>query len=472
MQPLTLEEFKLIAQNAKSVAVFLETSSSLTPLEIYHNINAVYGPYGVIFEKHDEEENTTYSYMAFEPIASLAVHEGDQNEPFLALRKMQSQYAFKTRASVAGLITGAVGYMTYDLVRYFEKIPDRHLVNELFPVLFFQFYTLSITYNHSKKTILISAVINISDQPDADYKDAQLKIEKIIQYIGVKNEIPKYKHNNKQTVETDVSDEDFKKMVEKAKKYIIAGDAFQIVLSRCFKCPYSIHPLKIYESLKNVSPAPYMFYFPMKDYVLLGASPERMVRVSGRKVTVNPIAGTRKRKSQDLDEIIKNELLNNEKERAEHTMLVDLARNDVGSVCQPGSVEVKEFMQVKFYSHVVHMTSIVQGQLEHQYDAFDAFAHTFPAGTLSGAPKIRAMEIIDELETSRRGLYGGAIARIDGKNDFDSCIAIRMAVLQDGVATIRVGAGIVYDSNPLHENEETYQKAESMLHAIKMAHGE
>jgi anthranilate synthase component 1 len=258
-------------------------------------------------------------------------------------------------------------------------------------------------------------------------------------------------------------------LVERAKQYIVHGEAFQVVLSRLFKKPYTVSPFAIYRSLRSVSPAPYMFYLPIDNSVILGASPERLVSVQGKQVGINPIAGTRRRTAESDLDAITQDLLSDKKECAEHTMLVDLARNDLGSTCLPGSVKVSELMRVRHFSHVSHIASTVVGQLKTEKDALDVLAAVFPAGTLSGAPKIRAMEIIDELEVSRRGLYGGVICRIDNQGDLDSCIAIRMAVLQDGIATVRTGAGIVYDSNPQAEADETRQKAQGVLEAIRLA---
>ena len=214
-----------------------------------------------------------------------------------------------------------------------------------------------------------------------------------------------------------------------------------------------------------------MFYLPINNGVIIGASPEKLIKVRNQQVEINPIAGTRQRTQQSHDEQIAAELLNDKKELAEHMMLVDLARNDLGAVCKPGSVKVKELLQVKHFSHVSHITSVVTGQLQDNLDALDALAAAFPAGTLSGAPKIRAMQIIDELETSKRGIYGGAICRLDYRGNLDSCIAIRMALLTDGMATVRAGAGIVYDSDPKSEANETRQKAQGILDAIAFAQG-
>jgi len=321
--------------------------------------------------------------------------------------------------------------------------------------------------------ILISYVIDTGHDPEQAFHLARAKIKNVMDLLTsapATVDAPQCETNN-HIVEMDVSDQDFIKMVEEAKKYIINGDAFQIVISRCYQRGYSVAPFEIYKTLRQVSPAPFMFYIPTKNGDILGASPERLIRVQNNKITANPIAGTRKRVGEKADDAITTDLLNDKKEVAEHMMLVDLARNDVGAVAVPGSVHVAELLKVKHYSHISHISSTVTGVLKDEYDALDAFAASFPAGTLSGAPKIRAMQLIDRLETSRRGLYGGAICRFDTAGNFDSCIAIRMAHLNDGIATIRTGAGVVFDSNPAAEANETHQKAHSILAAIAQAHG-
>ncbi len=474
-QPLTFIEFQALAQHAKRIAVFHEIPmGTLTPVHSYRLLSEIYGDNGVILENLLEQESRRYSYICFDPIASLVIHSGDNEDPLTKLRNLQSQYAFATRGTVANLINCAMGLVTYDTVRYFENISDRHPKDPQLPIMLFNFYTISLTFDHKNKSLLISIVVEVSDDHQADYQKAQHKIDETIQLLV--SVLPKVDSlpisYSSAKIDVDVSDADFMDKVEKAKTYIAAGDAFQIVLSRCFKRHYAVAPLDIYKTLCQVSPSPFMFYFPIEAGVILGASPERMISVIDKKVAVNPIAGTRRRIAGSTDEDISADLLNDKKELAEHMMLVDLARNDVGSVSVPGSVVVNELLKVKHYSHVSHITSTVTGELHDKYDMYDAFAAAFPAGTLSGAPKIRAMEIIDELEFSRRGMYGGAVCRIDAKGNFDSCIAIRMASLRDGIATIRTGAGVVYDSNPASEAQETHQKAQSMLHAIALAHGE
>jgi anthranilate synthase component 1 len=475
MQALTLNEFQSLAKNAKRIAVFQEVpAGKLTPDIVYGILKKAYKTEGVMLEDLQETKHSRHSFICFEPIATLKINNGDHNHPLTVLRALQAQLAYSTRAELADLITSSVGFITYDAIRYFEEIPDQHAVDPSLPIVLFNFYALSLAFDHNKKTILVSTLVDVGDQPEQAYQQAQqkiLSIKKMLSTVVCEDE-PSIDRKASSLVEVDTSDSDFMRMIKKAKDYIIRGDAFQIVLSRCFKRQYSVSPFKIYKTLRRVSPSAYMFYFPTDSSVILGASPEQLVGVHNKKVTVNPIAGTRRRTGERPDEVIAADLLSDKKELAEHMMLVDLARNDLGAVSEPDSVKVSELLNVKHYSHVSHITSTVTGKLKEEYDALDAFVSAFPAGTLSGAPKIRAMQIIDELETSRRGLYGGAICRLDSLGNLDSCIAIRAAILKNGIATIRTGAGIVFDSNPESEARETSQKAQSMLDAIAQAHGE
>lgn len=504
-QPLTFDEFHTLAQQAKRIAVFREIPlSTLTPMDCYQKLCDVYGEKGVMLENLREQEATRYAYLGFDSMASLALFQADGENPFTHLRQLQTEYTFATRDAVANRINCAMGFITYDAARYFEAINDRHPHDPLQPLLLFHFYALSLTFDHHNQTLLISYVVDVSDDHHMDYQRAQHKITHTLQQLNEplpiaiassQCDLPQCgtPHRDLTTViDVDISDDDFMVKIDQAKAFIVAGDAFQIVLSRCFTRHYAVEPIIIYQALCKVSPSPFMFYFPTEQGVILGASPERMISGIDRQVVVNPIAGTRQRRTgrvndtnvndtsvdeasvdeASIDDAIAADLLHDEKEVAEHMMLVDLARNDIGAVSVPGSVTLRELLHVKHYSHVSHITSTVTGQLQDHYDAYDAFTHAFPAGTLSGAPKIRAMDIIDALEVSRRGIYGGAICRIDARGNFDSCIAIRMAILQDGLATIRVGAGIVYDSDPAAEAQETHQKARAMLQAFSAAHGE
>lgn len=479
MQAFTFEEFQNDTKNSDKVSVFKEIpAEKLTPLLIYSLLNKNGESEGVIFETLHQHEDVGYSFICFDPIARLVRNYGDVHHPWSELRDLQSRLSFSTRTEIAPLITHAMGFITYDAIHHFEEICETRVrgADSSLPIFLINFYALSLSFNHEKQTILISRLVEVGSDPEQAYNQAQRQIADTITLLTDSPHDETYSSIDKKispTIEVDTSDLDFMQMIDKAKRYITQGDAFQIVISRCFKRKYSVSPLDIYKTLRRVSPAPFMFYFPSGSNVIIGASPERLVSVDNNKITVNPIAGTRKRMKGTSDELKSAEdLLNDPKERAEHVMLVDLARNDVGSVSVPGSVQLSEFFKVKHYSHVSHITSTVTGQLHEKYDALDAFSAVFPAGTLSGAPKIRAMQIINELESTDRGLYGGAIFRLDSLGSLESCIAIRMAVLNNGIATVRTGAGIVFDSDPAAETQETYQKARAMFDAIAQAHGE
>jgi len=479
MQAFTFEEFQNDTKNSDRVSVFKEIpAEKLTPLRVYSLLNKTHASEGVIFEDLHQQEDVRYSFICFDPIARLVRNYGDDHHPWSELRDLQSRLSFATRIKIAPLITHAMGFITYDAIHYFEEISDTRVrvADSSLPIFLINFYALSLSFNHEKQTILISRLVEVGSDPEQAYNQAQRQIADIITLLTDFSDDETYSSIEKKvptTIEVDTSDLDFMQMVNKAKRYIAEGDAFQIVISRCFRRKYSVSPLDIYKTLRRVSPAPFMFYFPSGSNVIIGASPERLVSVYNNKITVNPIAGTRKRMKETGDELKSAEdLLNDPKERAEHVMLVDLARNDVGSVSVPGSVQLSEFFKVKHYSHLSHITSTVTGQLQEKYDALDAFSAVFPAGTLSGAPKIRAMQIINELESTHRGLYGGSIFRLDSLGNLESCIAIRMAILNNGIATVRTGAGIVFDSDPAAETQETYQKACAMLDAIAQAHGE
>lgn len=477
---LTLEEYEKLAKKAKNVAIFREISSEISPTALYQDLKQYLGQ-GVMLES-DLNTGGRFSYLLFDPIAEFeargekvtvgvngAINSFNTSTPFGVLRELIRNLGITSREDKQGSINSAVGFVSYDAIRYFEEIPDQHQNLENMPEMLFKFYGIALKYDHQEKKLLISVLAPVEDMKV--YDSAVKKIDNICQRIRIIPESTnQYNINNKKSLQSDISDEEFEKLVERAKKHVICGDVFQVVLSRRFTTQYKSSPFNIYCSLRHHNPSPYMFYLPVKDFVIIGASPEKMVSVKDNEVQINPIAGTYKNTTRNKDQhTIEQILLEDKKELAEHMMLVDLARNDIGSVSTPGSVNVKELLQVKHYPHVSHITSVVAGKLKNNLDTFDALAATFPAGTLSGAPKIRAMQIIDALETSRRGLYGGAICRLDLQGNFDSCIAIRMAILKDGIATMRAGAGIVYDSVPASEAQETRQKVKSIFDAICLA---
>lgn len=483
----TLDQFIDAAKTAKHVAVYQEIlADDITPITVFTALQGNMLSPSLLESGEKRSDTGRYSFLGFDPFAEfitknnqtiLRINNTERHlteSPIAALRDTLQKYHCANVPHNLGFIGGAVGFISYDAVRLFEEIPDRHADILKIPDLFFNFYRNCIIFDHQTEKLTVVRAVEITSDLNRIYQDAIGEIQNIINIIKNPKTITTentttHSGNNNLDVEIDISDEEYCKIVNKAKEYIIKGDAFQIVASRCFKQKITVTPFAIYRALRRTSPAPYMFYLDRRDYVVVGASPEKLISVQNKIVTTHPIAGTRPRKAPEYDEMIAAELMAAEKDRAEHIMLVDLGRNDIGKVSKPGTVKVVEFAQAKKFSHVFHLVSVVQGELAENCDALDALSAALPAGTLSGAPKIRAMEIIDELETSRRGLYGGAICSIDNAGNLDSCIAIRMAMLRDGIATIRTGGGIVYDSDPQAEADETKHKAKSVLEAIAFA---
>jgi anthranilate synthase component 1 len=483
----TEQQYLELAKTAKRAIIFREVVADyLTPVSIFAAMrDEMRG--GALLESGSKDIGTgRYSFLGFDLMAQLHITQnkaiqkiGDSTtqihaEPLAALRQFMENTASKSNHAIPGFTGGTVGYITYDAIRLFEKIPDRHHAEAELADMAFNCYRKTITFDHQEQKIIIALVVDSSAQAQQDYANAHQAIDQIIKKINNFNFSTIGTNDNVNerpdiSVHTDTSDEQFQALVGQAKEYINKGDAFQIVLSRTFKLPVNASPFDVYRGLRHVSPAPYMFYLDLEDAVIVGASPEKLISLQQGQVTINPIAGTRARKSLEEDASIANELLSDKKEIAEHMMLVDLARNDIGTICKPGSVKILELMQAKYYSHIIHLTSLVSGELKEGYDAFDVLKAGFPAGTLTGAPKIRSMEIIDELENSRRGLYGGGICCIDSQGNLDSCIAIRHALLKNGMAKLQAGAGVVYDSQPEAEAAETRHKVKSIIEGIIFA---
>jgi anthranilate synthase component 1 len=367
---------------------------------------------------------------------------------------------------------GAVGYLGYDAIRLFERIPDRHEAGDA-PVAAFSFYRAIVAFDHVLQHLILIA--NVEPGKRAAYERAQEILDALEHDLTSGRIAPRRRRGgapDAHALEPRFADDgaEFRAAVARAKEYIGIGDIFQVVLSRQTTVDCPVDPFTVYRALRMVNPSPYMYFLKDGDTAVAGSSPEILVRVEGRRVETRPIAGTRPRgATAEEDARLERELLADEKERAEHLMLVDLGRNDLGRVSRFGSVTVPEFMQVERYSHVMHIESSVVGELAPGRDALDALVAAFPAGTLSGAPKIRAMEIIDELEPARRGLYGGALGYLDLRGNLDFCIAIRTIVLAAGRATVQAGAGIVADSDPPTEQRETEAKAGALFAALGLA---
>ncbi|UTG91734.1 anthranilate synthase component I [Geobacter sulfurreducens] len=368
---------------------------------------------------------------------------------------------------------GAVGYLGYDMVRHFERLPtDKPAVIGAWDSCFLITDTIVIFDNMRQKiTVVSNAHLDEGVSVEAAYADAVARIEGIIARLKAPLPAqPAAAAARKVSFSSNITREAFEDAVERAKEYVRAGDIIQVVLSQRFSGELTVDPLDIYRVLRTLNPSPYMFFLRLDDTLVVGASPEVMVRREGNRVELRPIAGTRPRgATPEQDEQLAEELLADPKERAEHVMLVDLGRNDLGRVCRTGTVKVSELMVIERYSHVMHIVSNVQGELAEGRDAFDVVRATFPAGTLSGAPKVRAMEIIDELEPVRREVYGGAVGYFSFSGTMDLAIAIRTLVIRDGVVHLQAGAGIVADSDPASEYQETVNKAMAVVKAIETA---
>ena len=385
-------------------------------------------------------------------------------------------------ARVAGLppfTAGAVGFFAYDVVRQIERLPELAKDELEMPDACLMFFNEVLAFDHVKKEILLIVTADVAKQkPQAAYEDAVKRLNRLARRLA--NPLPKLtqkKISGKLKIESRTRKKDYLKAVDACKEYIAAGDIFQVVLSQRFDVEPGVDPFSIYRSLRIVNPSPYLYFLrfglnKLADTHIVGSSPELLVRVNGGLVEYRPIAGTRPRAlDEDKDREIAAELLADEKERAEHVMLVDLGRNDMGRVSEYGSVKVKDLMHIERYSHVMHIVSSIEGQLRKGLHAVDAFRACFPAGTLSGAPKVRAMEIIEELEPSRRGVYGGSVLYADYSGNLDSCIAIRTLLMKGKQGHIQAGGGIVADSVPEKEFEESVNKARAVVRAIERARG-
>ncbi len=371
-------------------------------------------------------------------------------------------------------IGGAVGMIGYDWVRFVEKIPDSNPDRVGLPDTFFVLPEFVVVYDNVRHTalIVVHAAVGAGKRASDVFAASMAKIETMVDRIRgpLEPEPRRPAIEVPMAVERSMTESDYHDVVKRAKEYVEAGDVFQVVLSQQFQLPLQVDPFSIYRHLRVINPSPYMFFIRMEDAVLVGSSPETLVRLEGDRIDVRPIAGTRWRgETPEQDKQLEVDLLADPKERAEHLMLVDLGRNDAGRVSEIGSVEVDEYAIVERYSHVMHIVSNVRGELRDHVDALDALFAGYPAGTVSGAPKIRAMEIIDELETTRRGPYAGSIGYIDFSGNLDTCIAIRTMILKGGKAYVQAGGGIVYDSKPEDEYRETVNKAKALFRAVELA---
>jgi anthranilate synthase component 1 len=472
------ERFAELAKLGNVIPVFVDfVADGETPASAYQKLDD--GGHSFLFESAETtEQSGRYSFLGFDP--RQIVRGENAEDPLMALEKVMAGFRFVAQPNLPRFAGGAVGFLGYDAARYFERsLPEPPEDDLQLPEMIFMIMGLLVVFDHRYRRVKIVANAFLDDHADpaTAYQGAETKIRNALAKLSGAARLPlidAQKAISPRAVRSNLTQDKFEAAVLAAKEHIRAGDAFQIVLSQRFETEFTGDPLKLYRCLRLVNPSPYMFCLRFGDsFSLVGSSPELHVRVTDDFAEVRPIAGTRRRgETSEEDERNAAELLADPKERAEHVMLIDLARNDLGRVAEVGSVRVTEQMVIERYSHVMHIGSHVVARLREGQTAFDVMRATFPAGTVSGAPKIRAMQIISELENKKRGCYAGAVGYFGFDGALDCCIALRSIVLKNGRAYLQAGAGIVADSDPASEYQETVNKAKAMVDAITRASDE
>ena len=474
----SLEEVRELSKQGNLIPLYQEINADLeTPVSAYLKIAE--GSYAFLLESVEGgEQLARYSFIGTEPYKVVKTGPGQPYGEVDPLTLIEEELDRHTLVSIRGLPRfhgGAVGFIAYDVVRYFEPVPPPESDPLGLPEAVLLFVDTLLVFDHvSHKIKVVSHIRLDGGSVEEAYTDAVGRIERLAERLDrplqMERRAAHGQVEDSPTYTSNMSQERYEAMVEQVKEYIYAGDIIQAVPSQRLARPTKAAPLDIYRALRALNPSPYMYYLSLDDFSIVGASPELLVRVDDGLVYNFPLAGTRPRgTTTEEDEALAAELKADEKERAEHIMLVDLGRNDVGRVSQPGTVEVTDLMRVVRYSHVMHLESEVQGRLREDRTIYDALRSCLPAGTLSGAPKIRAMEIISEQEGERRGPYGGAVGYFSFSGNMDTAITIRTMVIKDGVAYIQAGGGVVADSVPESEYQETLHKAQSSLRAIEEA---
>ena len=492
MKQTTFEEFVELTRRGTFVPVVREIMADLlTPVSAFLKI-AEHSDYAFLFESVEGGEQVArYSFLGKDPFLVLHARQGkttiersgvttDSDEAFVpVMRKLMTDFQSPFVAGLPRFTGGAVGFIGYDASAVFEpalgeawqKAPWAASAGAEDDAGFMLFDTV-LAFDHVKHRILIIANARVTPDEDLNalYQFACAKLDFLERELERGLSHPERHPGAEPNVFSNQTKESFEAGVRTIKEHIAAGDIYQAVLSQRFEADVTADPFTVYRALRHVNPSPYMYFIRMGKLAIVGSSPEMLVRVEGGAVETHPIAGTRPRGASEEEDLrLAEELKRNEKERAEHVMLVDLGRNDLGRVCQFGTVRVPQYMTLERYSHVMHLVSTVEGRLSEEHDHLDALVACFPAGTVSGAPKIRAMQLLAELEPTRRDIYAGAVGYIDFAGNLDFCIAIRTITIRDGRARIQAGAGIVADSNAAAEYEETKDKARALLQALTMA---
>ena len=487
MKLTSFEEFTELARRGTFVPVCKElVADLLTPVSAFLKI-AEHADYAFLLESVEGGERVgRYSFLGKDPFLILRSKDGRETtverggltsvseQPFVeTLRRLMADFRSPFVPDLPRFTGGAVGYFGYGASSWFEPVlGDLGAGTDGSDQAGFMLFDTVLAFDHVQHRILIIANARITADDDLEslYQFACAKIAFLERELERSLSHAKPEPGPALDLQSNMTREAFEQSVRTAKEHIAAGDIYQVVLSQRFEAEVGADPFTVYRALRHVNPSPYMYFIRMNGVSVVGSSPEMLVRVEGSHVQTHPIAGTRPRGRSDEEDIrLAEELKRNEKERAEHVMLVDLGRNDVGRVSQPGSVRVPKFMGLERYSHVMHLVSMVEGQLADDCDRLDALESCFPAGTVSGAPKVRAMQIIRDLEPSGRGLYAGAVGYLDFAGNLDFCIAIRTVIMSKGRAYVQAGAGIVLDSNPTAEYEETRDKARALVRALELA---
>jgi anthranilate synthase component 1 len=489
----SFDDFMALAERGNTIPVYRQLlADALTPVMAYQRLAQPAGgtPAANAFLLESVvggERIARFSFAAADPETTIVARRdqmtvctGDgvetitTDDPLAELGKLMADYRPVHLPGLPRFTGGIVGYAAYDLIRYYEKLGAGPDDDRGLPDLSFGLYRTMVLFDHVSKTIKVVSNAFIRDDPGRAYAEATEAIERTIAQLcsGQDHTVGEINLEGlpQKPFESNVSRQGYMEVVEACKEYIRAGDIFQVVPSQRLAVTTSATPFDVYRALRVVNPSPFMFLLNMPELTLVGSSPEILCRVEDRVITNRPLAGTRKRgATEEEDKALEAELLADEKERAEHIMLVDLGRNDVGRVAEPDSVELSELMTVERYSHVMHIVSNVTGRLAEGMTALDALRVTLPVGTVSGAPKIRAMEIIDEFETTRRGPYAGAVGYVDFSGNMDTCIALRTMVFSGGKVFIQAGGGVVADSVPEAEYQETLNKARALIRAVEVA---
>jgi len=468
----SLEEVKKLARDGNLVPVYREIVADLeTPVSAFLKVGG--GRYSFLLESVEGgQRQARYSFIGTGPEKVITSRAGDKAGPLQAVKDELDKYKQVQVYGLPVLCGGAVGYLSYETSARFEDLPSPDKDPLGVPEAVFMIVNTVLVFDHVTHRAIIISNAHIEDDVESAYAAAVSRIDELAEKL--KAPLPASQvaagQGDMSDIQSNFSQQDFECCVDQAKDYITAGEAIQVVLSQRLSVQTTADPFDIYRALRSINPSPYMYFLRLGDFDIVGASPETLVRVEDGTVTVRPLAGTRPRGEDYLeDAALADELLHDEKERAEHIMLVDLGRNDIGRISKPGTVEVSDLMEIERYSHVMHMVTNVQGSLKDEYNAFDALRACFPAGTVSGAPKIRAMQIIAELESDKRGPYAGAVGYFSHNGNMDMAIAIRTLVVKNGTAYVQAGCGIVYDSIPQREYQETLNKARALLKAIEQA---